>query len=71
MDIRIKGKQDGIETARALRREHDIPVIFLSAHADEATIERAGWLERQWTRLAGRSYLQELFDVSFSPGRAA
>src|ERR1700759_4767482 len=41
MDIRIKGKQDGVETARPLRREHDIPVIFLSAHADEATIERA------------------------------
>ena len=34
----------------------------------EATIERAGWLERQWTRLTGRSILNELYDVSFSSG---
>ena len=26
------------------------------------------WLERQWTRLAGRSILNELYDVSFSSG---
>ena len=35
----------------------------------DATIERAGWLERQWTRLAARFELAELYDVSFTPGR--
>jgi hypothetical protein len=35
----------------------------------EATVERAGWLERQWTRLAARLELSELYEVSFTPGR--
>jgi hypothetical protein len=35
----------------------------------EATVERAGWLERQWTRLAARFELSELYEVSFTPGR--
>ena len=34
-----------------------------------ATVERAGWLERQWTRLAARFELSELYEVSFTPGR--
>jgi hypothetical protein len=35
----------------------------------QATVERAGWLERQCTRLAARFELSELYDVSFTPGR--
>jgi hypothetical protein len=35
-----------------------------------ATVERAGWIERQWTRLAARFQLSELYEVSFTPGRA-
>ncbi len=35
----------------------------------EATIERAGWVERQWVRLTARLNLGELYEVSFSPGR--
>jgi PAS domain S-box-containing protein len=40
MDIHIKGAMDGIETATALR-DRDIPVIYVSAHTDSKTIERA------------------------------
>ena len=36
----------------------------------DATVERAGWLERQWTRLAARFGLSELYEVSFTAGRA-
>jgi hypothetical protein len=35
----------------------------------DATVERAGWIERQWTRLAARFELAELYEVSFTPGR--
>jgi hypothetical protein len=35
----------------------------------EATVERASWLERQWTRLAARFELSELYEVSFTEGR--
>jgi hypothetical protein len=35
----------------------------------EATVERAGWLERAWVRLAAHFELAELYEVSFTPGR--
>jgi hypothetical protein len=35
----------------------------------DATVERAGWLERQWTRLTARFELSELYEVSFTSGR--
>jgi AmiR/NasT family two-component response regulator len=41
MDIRIKGERDGIEAADALRTSFGVPVVYLTAHADEATLERA------------------------------
>jgi PAS domain S-box-containing protein len=41
MDIRIKGEMDGTETARILRERFNIPVIYLTAHADSATVSRA------------------------------
>jgi PAS domain S-box-containing protein len=47
LDIRIKGKLDGIETAALLRERFGVPVIYLTAHADEATLERAKKTEPQ------------------------
>ncbi|PKL76121.1 MAG: hypothetical protein CVV27_11880 [Candidatus Melainabacteria bacterium HGW-Melainabacteria-1] len=41
MDIRIEGQLDGIETARQIWEKHRIPIVFLTAHSDEATLERA------------------------------
>lgn len=41
MDIHIEGALDGIETAKLLRDEFDIPVVFLSAYADDKTVGRA------------------------------
>jgi PAS domain S-box-containing protein len=41
MDIRIKGDMDGAETARTLRERFDVPVVYLTAHADRDTLERA------------------------------
>jgi two-component system cell cycle sensor histidine kinase/response regulator CckA len=41
MDIRIKGPRDGIQTAEILKTRFDLPIIYLSAHADETTIARA------------------------------
>jgi len=41
MDIRIEGKRDGIETAELLRSTFGVPAVYLTAHADEAMIERA------------------------------
>ncbi|QNF33402.1 response regulator [Adhaeribacter swui] len=41
LDIHIKGDWDGIETARHIRELKDIPFIYLTAFADEATVNRA------------------------------
>jgi PAS domain S-box-containing protein len=41
MDIRIKGAMDGIETAVKIRETWDVPVIYLTAHSDHETIDRA------------------------------
>jgi signal transduction histidine kinase len=41
MDIQLWGEADGIEAAEAIRVNFDIPVIYLTAYADEATLQRA------------------------------
>jgi signal transduction histidine kinase len=41
MDIHIEGDFDGIETAKLIPFETRPPVIYLTAHSDEATLERA------------------------------
>jgi chemotaxis protein methyltransferase CheR len=41
MDIRLAGPIDGIAAAEAIRQEFQVPVVFLTAHADKATIQRA------------------------------
>lgn len=41
MDIHLKGEVDGIATARALKQELQLPVIYITAHADQETVDRA------------------------------
>jgi len=41
LDIQLKGSMDGIALAQLLQKEHHIPVIFLTANADDATFKRA------------------------------
>lgn len=41
MDIRLKGPMTGIEVAERLRAQYDLPVVYLTAYADQATMERA------------------------------
>ena len=41
MDIRLKGTLSGIDTAEQIHKTLDIPVIFLTAHTDDKTLELA------------------------------
>lgn len=41
MDIHLRGEMDGIEAADRIRVEYGIPVIYLTAHSDRATLDRA------------------------------
>ena len=45
MDIRLEGDMDGIDAARQIRDDSQAPVIFLTAYADDETVERAGLAE--------------------------
>lgn len=41
LDINLKGTLDGIETAQAMQKIGDIPIIYVTANTDEATFNRA------------------------------
>lgn len=41
MDIHLSGAMDGIQTAAMLRTQHQIPIVYLSAYSDDATLQRA------------------------------
>jgi len=41
MDIVIKGEMDGIETTETIRKQYNIPVIYVTAYADDQTLTRA------------------------------
>lgn len=55
MDIRLEGDIDGVEAADLIRRQQAIPVVFLTAYADDPTVERA-------TRTEPFGYLLKPFD---------
>jgi CheY-like chemotaxis protein len=41
MDVHLKGEMLGTETANKIRELFDIPIIYLTAHANQATLETA------------------------------
>ncbi len=41
MDIMLKGEISGIEAAEQIKNRYQIPVIFLTAYADESTLSKA------------------------------
>ena len=41
MDIVLKGAMDGVEAAQQIRDRFHIPVVYLTAYADEDTLQRA------------------------------
>jgi len=41
MDIHLEGDMDGTQAARVIRERFDVPVVYLTAHADASTLQRA------------------------------
>ena len=41
MDIRLQGKMDGIEAAKVINSQYDVPVVYLTAYADDQTLQQA------------------------------
>ncbi len=41
MDIMLKGEMDGIEAAEQIHSKLSVPIVYVTAHADETTLQRA------------------------------
>lgn len=41
MDIMLDGEMDGIDAAASIRAEYGLPVVYMTAHSDEKTLDRA------------------------------
>ncbi len=64
MDIRINGDSDGITTAAALSQQFGVPVVYLTAYTDDATLSRAaqtqayGYVVKPFTSREVRSAIE-------------
>ncbi len=80
VDIRLEGKNDGIDLVRVIKEKYDIPAIFLTSHADKATVEKAkqvkpeGYLLKPFKRedlytsieIAFSNYIERLTSIQAS-----
>lgn len=56
MDVRLQGAMDGIATAEAIRMRQAVPLIFLTSHSDDDTVQRAA-------RTAPYGYLTKPYQI--------
>jgi PAS domain S-box-containing protein len=56
MDVRLQGAMDGIATAEAIRARRPVPLIFLTSHSDDETVQRAA-------RTAPYGYLTKPYQI--------
>lgn len=40
MDIRLKGEKDGVQAAKEIRKQVDVPIVYLTAYSDQLTVDR-------------------------------
>jgi len=41
MDIRLKGEKDGVQAAKEIRQQVDVPIVYVTAYSDQLTVDRA------------------------------
>jgi DNA-binding response OmpR family regulator len=66
MDIRLRGEKDGLHAAAEIRRQVDMPIVYLTAHSDRATVDRVRQTEHDGFILKPfqRHELQSTIDVA-------
>ena len=40
MDVELKGRMNGLDTAKVVKEKYNIPVVFLTAFEDESTLKK-------------------------------
>lgn len=74
MDIRLRGKMNGIEATQRIHEHLTIPVVFLTAHADEQTfreidhVNASGYIQKPFR---GQELAQTIDNVLRSSGPGA
>lgn len=41
MDIRLKGEKDGVQAAKEIRQQVDVPIVYVTAYSDQRTVAGA------------------------------
>lgn len=69
MDIKLRGKEDGVSAASRIRASGDPAIVFLTAYADEQTVERTervgavGYIVKPYSRNEVRAVLATALGV--------
>jgi CheY-like chemotaxis protein/DNA-binding PadR family transcriptional regulator len=76
MDIVMPGTMDGIEAAKIINEELDIPVVFVTSYADDTIIEKAknvkpyGYIVKPFNELVIKATIEvALFRKTSEPGK--
>src|SRR6267154_6584791 len=40
MDIRLRGEKDGVQAAKEIREQVDVPIVYVTAYSDRLTVDR-------------------------------
>ena len=68
MDIKLRGKMDGILAAKQIQSKFNIPVIYLTAYGDESTLSRVdrtkpfGYLNKPFEEIELQSEIASLLN---------
>jgi CheY-like chemotaxis protein len=68
MDIKLRGKMDGIYAAKQIQSKFNIPVIYLTAYGDESTLNRVdrtkpfGYINKPFEETELQSEIAHLLD---------
>jgi DNA-binding response OmpR family regulator len=41
MDIRLKGEKNGVQAAKEIRQQVDVPIVYVTAYSDRLTVDQA------------------------------
>ena len=76
MDVKLKGKLNGLKAARLIRENLDIPVVYLTAYGDEDTLKEAfvispfGHINKPFVENELQNVIERIFSQIKTYGRA-
>ncbi len=72
MDIKLKGNLDGIQAAKQIFYEYNVPVVYITAFGDEKTLKKAngtarfGYITKPFEETALQSTIKDALDKAYN-----